>query len=406
MDMERKYGNVGVLDIRDTSEDVFADQLSFGNIGVILFSKRTAPFLRHIRSGNIGVSQECTDDFQVIQGKSTLTSDAMKDLKSPLNLLVMGKLVIQDEVSAEALAKGVGMVQVIGKILCPSDLLPVLQSKVQSLSGKIDTYPSGYRLVSKSLRLDRTQLLSYPPSSKLAVFGDVIFDANIPKQVLSERLASLYVRGDLSIPETLLETVQPLLHPQMSADIHVIPDGFEPILDDVQVGQSELVIWQGAKLYFAGSVRFSSDVLASDINRLEAFISIGEVFCKESLLSAVVKKCDRFKTRFMLYKDHLLFNEGQTELTIHSFPQSNEKLTVVNNGVINVSPEVSQEILRERLDAIRNSGVIFAAANQLGAIQEKAKDSGGPILVSSAADSDPDFENSGTRVGNVGVLKL
>ncbi|MGZ3805845.1 MAG: hypothetical protein ACXVB4_16625 [Pseudobdellovibrionaceae bacterium] len=400
--MERNYGNVGVLDIRDTSENVFEDSFMIGNIGVILYSKKTAPFLKHVHAGNIGTSIECEDDVQMVQGKSILGSETLGSLKSPLQLVVIGKLIVKDDVSSEALERGLGFLQVTGKIVCPSDLLPTLQSKAKSLIGKIETYPSGYRLVEKSLRFDKEQLLAIQPGSKLAVFGDVSFDKEIPAKVLKERLAGLFVRGNLSVPENLVDTIQSILFPHGTGNISVIPEGYEAVPEDMQVSASDLSLWEGAKIYFTGSVRFSSDVSETDLNRLQAFMAKEEVYCKESLLPVMVRKCDRFKTRFVLYKDRLFFNEGQAELTKTYLTEGHGSLTIVNRGVLTLDPTITADAIRERIDSIRNSGVLSVTKGQMGAVQEKSKESEGPIITSSGSD-----DNDGSPgVGNIGVLKL
>jgi len=398
--MERNYGNVGVLDIRDTSEKVFDDDFKIGNIGVVLYSKQTAPLLKHVHAGNIGTSIECNDDFQLIQGKSVLGSETLGDLKNPLRLIVMGKLVVQDDVNAESLEKGIAFLQVFGKLICPSDLLPTLQAKTKNLSGKIETYPSGYRLIEKNLRFDRAQILAFQPGSKLAIFGDVSFDKDLPLQALKERLAGFYVRGNLSIPEHLVEAVQSILHPQAVSALNVIPEGYESVPEDMQISPSDLALWEGAKIYFAGSVRFSSEINEEDLNRLQDFIAKGEVYCRESLLPMIVQKCDRFKTRFVLYKDRLFFNEGQAELSKAFLTQRDGTVTIVNNGMLSFDPKITAEEIRKYVDVIRNSGVLSVANSQMGAVQEKAKESEGPIL----SNSNEGEGSPGT--GNIGVLKL
>jgi hypothetical protein len=103
--LSKVYGNIGVLDLRHTQPDAFANEsYSFGNIGTVLYSTETTPLLKNIKAGNIGNFVECETDVHFIQGKMVLGSEALGDLKSPLNLHVMGKLVVLDDVSPSSKA--------------------------------------------------------------------------------------------------------------------------------------------------------------------------------------------------------------------------------------------------------------------------------------------------------------
>jgi hypothetical protein len=397
--MERNYGNVGVLDIRDAEEAVFADDFKIGNIGVVLYSKKTAPLLKHIHAGNIGSSIECDKDIQLVTGKSVLSSQSLGDLASPLRMIVMGKLVVLEDLNAEALNKGIEFLEVSGKLVCPSDLLPIIQTKMRNLSGKIETYPAGYRLIEKNIQFDRTQILALSPKSRLAVFGDVSFDKNIPVQAVKERLAGLFVRGSIHVPEKLLEVLQECLQSHASCQVNVIPDDYEFLPEDMEIGPTELALWQGAKIVFGGALRFSENVKVEDIEHLGAFTAKEAVYCKDSLLATVAKKCDRFKTRFVPYRDRLFLNVGQGELSRTFLTQGEGFLSIVNQGVLTIDPTIGAEEIHQRVDSIRNSGVLMVSDAQMGAVQAKAKESEGPILSSSK-------EQGEAGTGNIGVLKL
>ncbi|MCO5143006.1 MAG: hypothetical protein M9962_07955 [Oligoflexia bacterium] len=401
--MDRVYGNVGVLDIRNTSEEVFKDKIKIGNVGMVLYSKQTSHLLKHISAGNIGSITECEDDVQLIQGKSVLGSESLKDLKSPLRLLVMGKLVIQDNTSIEAFEKGVASLHVSGKILCPSDLLPVVQAKALSLNGKIETYPSGYRLIEKSIRYSKVQLSALEPNSKLAIMGDLGFESDVTPELLKERISSLFVKGKLSAFEGLLSSIQERLHSSSSTLLNMIPNGYEYIADDVFVGTSELLLWSGAKLFFNGSVQFASDVSDKDIANIETFLASDIVYCRESLLPALVKKCDRFKTKFSLYKERLFLNDGQSEITKAYLTQGKGSVSIINHGVLTFDEKISIEDIGEKVDAIKNFGVLMVDDAIMGAIQEKVKEASGPILSNK---NEVDSGDSDKAAGNIGVLKL
>ncbi len=115
----------------------------------------------------------------------------------------------------------------------------------------------------------------------------------------------------------------------------------------------------------------------------------------------MAKKCDRFKTRFMPYKNRLFFNEGQAELSRGYLTQGEGGVTIVNHGMLTLDPLITAEEIRARLDAVKNSGVLMVSEAQMGGVQEKAKGSEGPIMLSSTGEGS---DAGGT--GNVGFLKL
>ena len=86
--------NVGVLDMRKASADWFSRPTQFENVGMLVYSPESRHLLAQAAMGNVGVTMEAAIDAQLVQGEVTISAVSLKNRTAPLNLAVMGQVVI------------------------------------------------------------------------------------------------------------------------------------------------------------------------------------------------------------------------------------------------------------------------------------------------------------------------
>ena len=333
----------------------------------------------------------------MIQGVSEITSTSLNSLSEPLNLMVMGKLLVHKSVTPESFEKGVNSIHVSGKVVCPQSLVPVLQSKAKEVNGKIESYPDDHILQKGGLRMDLDYLGSLVENSKLAIMGDLSIDKDISMNVLQRKLSSLFVKGKLSVFSSCAESVGQVLHQDSPHNIEVIPNEYEIVEEFIRVENSDVELWENKRLYFLEGVEFDKDVEPDllDVNLLEMKAK-EVVYCHLPLKKILAKKCDALKTRIIGYKENLFLNQGQLGLSNSQLEYINGSLTLVNDGVVQIDSEVSGETLVGSIDKVYNYGIIMGSKNQLGVLRSKASVNEGQMVESGdAGGSDKDVSNAG-----------
>jgi hypothetical protein len=218
---------------------------------------------------------------------------------------------------------------------------------------------------------------------------------------LLDKIEGLFVKGELSVRENLLHALQNLLHPQANSNMNVIETGFEVISDEIHIQHSDLSVWQDAKILFADTVYFAPDITPEEVGKLGRLIFKKEVFCRELLLAVLVQKCDRFKTRFVAYRDRIFSNSGQAEIS-KEFLNESESVAIHNHGVLKFSPSITAEEISKGLERVRNFGVIQLTTEQRAAVQAKLSNDGSGVIITGQSN----FEDEKTDIDNIGTLKL
>ena len=173
-DNRKSIGNVGVLDIRNATEESVDSIRSIGNVGTIVHSPETARLASRLSIGNVGNYFEVTGDFRTHNGHLTITRDFFKGLSSPLSLVVNGHIQVDADVEPADINANLAGLSINGHLMCPENLVGVIQGKIRNMNGHIQTYVPGDRLYLGRLRIDDTYLRTLPDDSTLTVVGRIV----------------------------------------------------------------------------------------------------------------------------------------------------------------------------------------------------------------------------------------
>jgi len=328
MEQERTIGNVNVLDLRSATEASIAGITQIRNANVVVYSRESTALLSRINIGNANAMVEIPSEVKVetVTGQAVIKGDYFKDQEERLFLLGVGQVIIGPDVPAEEITRGLAGLVVVGQLVCPENLAGIVQSKTLSVTGQTKTYPPFDDVTLGSLVLDERALAAMDDGSQLAVIGSLRIPQVVPNDLISRKLREVYVSGSvlcLDLDRSLLESIPP------------------------------------SKLYCRERVVVRNDVDPSLVDEKLEELSCEElVIAPRGLKEVLSRKCDLLQTDFVFY-----------ELRRSRFDHLAKKATLFVEGELTIDPEVTGDLLIDRIAKVHNRGIIRCPPDQLGAIE-------------------------------------
>ncbi|MEQ8169689.1 MAG: hypothetical protein ABRQ38_12430, partial [Candidatus Eremiobacterota bacterium] len=177
--MKRIIKNVGVLDIRNASEESIKDILTIGNVGTIIYNSKTASILSKLNIVNLGSSIEVPDKCCIYTGQVYISHNMIQAHTSPVTMVVTGQLVFLSDVTEEDIEKSIDRIVITGQILCQEKILLSLQSRLTHMTGQLLSYRDGTEVITGTLVFDNSYLNSLKSPVSLMVFGKINLSAEI-----------------------------------------------------------------------------------------------------------------------------------------------------------------------------------------------------------------------------------
>lgn len=374
---------VGLLDIRQATKETLSNIHRLTGIGTVLCSPETKPYLSQVAMEGVGSVVETPLDVKMMMGQTVLSKDSFDSTQEPLNLVMMGQAVIEPDVTAEDVDKGLGELFVIGQLICPKHLSGVMQAKMREMTGQVYYYShKSPRIVLGDLNFDVHYLNGLADDSEILVVGKLNMLDVLPNDVLDRKVAKLSVIGKV----TLREENAALYHAKsdnkdLGTKITMIPEGFEWIRRELILDASRMRSLSDQSLYCTHTVRIESDVTAevfdAAVNHLKC---TGWVLCPEALRSVFEKKCDMLNTRVIFYAKTLWVVDDNLELIPSRFDYLDNLVTLVVMDRLKIHPDVDGKMLFERFDKIHNFGKIICSQEQMGAIQARLGTDDGDLI--------------------------
>ena len=400
-DNRKSIGNVGVLDIRNATEESVDSIRSIGNVGTIVHSPETASLASRLSIGNVGNYFEVTGDFRTHNGHLTITRDFFKGLSSPLSLVVNGHIQVDADVEHADIEANLAGLSLNGHLMCPENLVGVIQGKIRNMNGHIQTYVPGDRLYLGRLRIDDTYLRTLPDDSTLTVVGRIVMTEIVSNELIAQKIAKIKHIGRMRIREENAEAILSRLDDSPTeSGVSVIPEGFAPIDHQLVLDEATLDSLQSRKLYCTDWVIVDDSMDAEVLDsKLDALVAQG-VVCPERLKAQVASKADLTQTRSVFYAGNLWLVEGELRVMPSRFEFMEGNATLVVFGELNIDSAVEPGTLAERLVSVHNFGEISGTADQIGAIQARLASGDGELNVSSQT------EQATNDIGNMAHLVL
>lgn len=401
----KTIGNVGVLDLRTATEATVAGIRRIGNVGTVLISPETTHLLPRLNAGNIGATIEAPAEARLLSGQVVINREYFKDQPAPLHLLVAGQVVIEPEVQAADVEKGLGTLHVMGQIFCPEQLSGVIQAKLRTLQGQLQTYDGTLRLVLGDLVLDEHTLPVLEDKAQWAVIGEVRIPKVVDNELLARKIGKIHLVGDLICHEENAQAILSRLEEKAGmAEKTIIPAGLELVDRPLVIDTDTLGTLPGKGLYCTKRVQINGDVEPQALDRaLEQLVVEDLLLYPKALAEVLARKTELSSTQAIAYEGELWLVEKTAELPASRFEYLEGKATLVVLGELKIDPQIEAKVLAERLAKIHNKKVIKCTKAQMGAIQARLGLNKGELR-DSAQEKQKEAPEEG--IGNVGHLKL
>ncbi|MBN1552394.1 hypothetical protein JW979_13050 [bacterium] len=400
--MNKVLSNIGLLDLRNATEESIKDIAVIKNVGVVIYSAETAHLLSKLNIGNMGSSLEVSSDFKILTGQMFITGDYLATLSEPLNILVTGQLMIRPDVTPEDIKMKIGKLVVIGQLMCPNKLMPLIQSKLVDHVGQNIVYPDNGKLLIGTTHVNTGFLQSLPVKTSLVCIGKLSLTESVSNDLFTENIDRVHMTGKIIVREDLHGILQKHLDPESQYKLEIIPLGYEMIDKPLHLDALSIKRFKKAKLYTKHYLYIDKDIDAKMLTtHIEKLHSKSIILCHKDLCETLLELCSGDDVKVLPFAEKLLIVDGEEELTAEDLEYIDGKLTILILGTLTVKDTVTPDQLMDKIDQIDNLGVIVSDAGRLGAIKAKLRTRKGQMM-----DRNAPQEETPPGMQNVGYLKL
>ena len=409
----KALGNVGILDIREATEEALDGIGTIGNVGMILCSPATAGWISRLNAGNVGSTVQVPAGASVLTGTETWGRTSLEGT-DPLHMVVVGALLLDPHVPRETLEERLHSLTVVGEVSCPDHLAGVLRSKAHEVTGQLTAYPwvEGGRFFADEVTLDAPFLEVLEDGSHIAAIDDVSAPEVLDDELLRRKVASLYIGGRLHCREESMAALRSRLHDRSpSPKATIVPAGFEPVDGRLRLDQAALRSLPGRRLYCTGLVEVDAEVEAAALEDALEALQVRRLLIAPAHLEGVLAgRCDLLQTKAVFYEGELWHIEDKAELLPSRFEWLDGKATLLVRGDLRIAADIDPRVLADRLHKLHNLGRIVCTPEQIGALQARLGMDEGQLKARAAGDRGKGGPTGGQGgkdgIHNVGYLRL
>lgn len=398
-----KIKNIGVLDIREISEEVAEKITEIKNIGMLIESDKSQVLLKDAKKTNIGATLKIPSDKKISlvmqNGSLEVDKEFLEGIEEQAAFLVNGELVFKSDIDINLLKEKLFTILVNGELICPRKLSGAIQSK-GTINGALTSYSSDHIYISRKVQLNNGFLKSLKKESKLS-FEKLVFLEPIDIMLLEERISNIEVLGKLIIFEDYEDEISPYIENYFSINKVVIPNiGTEVKYIDksILIDNEFIKKYNEAVLYVDGKVTVELDENI-DFGKHIKLLICNKVICNRKAYD-IIKDNIGQSVDIEVIEGKIVENTGNMVLS----GIIEEEITIRNMGRLNIDLGLDIDSFTEKVLEIKNYGLIEVPEDKLSIIRDKVKENKGKIMSSSEKKEMPEDED--VLYSNMGELKL
>jgi hypothetical protein len=407
MEQKKVIGNVNVLDLRKATQASVVDINRIGNVNILVHSRETVDLITRFAIGNINNTLEIASDVNLhnILGPLVINKHYFKYQEEKLFLLIMGPVTIEPDVTVDDVKAGLGKLIVMGPLVYPAHLSGIITSEDCMVMGPVSSYPVFAKTKMGSLDLDESYLHTLEDGTELTVVGSLRAVKVLPNDLLERKVKKLFVlKGTLCHAENG-DVIRACLV-DGSGSVEIIPTGFERMEKPLVLDGSSLDFLPSRKLFCIEWVEVKSDVTPAALDKaLDGIQSKQMILCPAALKEVMSQKCNLFENRVIFYEGDLWFIDDSRELQVSRFNYLEGKATLVVQGELRMSGNITPEMITSRITRVHNLGIIWCTPEQMGAIDMLLGLHEGTLIDSTPKKMEEDKEEV-MGIGNVNYLAL
>lgn len=391
--------NVATLDLRTATAETLAGIRRIDNVATILYSAEKASLVANLSIGNVASMVKLPDGARVITGQEVISRDTFKGLDAPLDLYVVGQIMVKADVPEEELRAGLGGLYVTGQLLYPEPLAGAVKAKLREINGQAMAYSPDAKFVMGKLQLNESYLRGLDDASSLLVFGRLDATDLLPNELITQKIKQIEVMGRVTCREENSEALLPRV--QNATSVTTIPTGYAYLAQPLVLDANLLGALPGKKLY-GSALRIEADVTEAALDdALEALVLSDLLIAPAALRAVLGKKCNLLETETVLYEGELWLIENESTLHASRFDYLEGKATLVVRGELTIDAEVEPKLLAQYFAKVHNWGEIHCTPAQMSALQARLGTNKGEFVNEEAAEDEDD-----NVIGNAAYLVL
>lgn len=402
-----RYGNIGVLDLRNADEQSLRAIHSIGNVGLVLYGTQNRGLINLLSIGNLGDMAEMAPHAMLEMGEMRLNHQSLRTRSAPLSAIAMGEVVVAPDATPEDIEQGIEELVIMGSVICPDNLVGSLSAKIRRLMGTLTGYPAGCELVSVngSMALDTNAVSAMNDGSVLLVSGRLEVPEPLPSKLLERKLTRIIGDGSVLCNEENAPLLRSLMADQPMRTA-VVPAGFRLVSRSLTIDATFLRYGGAARLYCSRRVVVDAAVTADEIDRhLEALRCTDRILAPVAVRGALAPKCDLTQDRVTFYEGTLWLEDGETTLYAQRLAALDGVATLWVGGMLTIDADVDPDTLAEKLTKVHNFGEILCTPPQMGALHLRMGDNAGELRDPTAPEEKPPDDRF-RGIGNTGYLVL
>jgi hypothetical protein len=130
--------NVGVLNLKDVTEEDIERIKGIKNVGLIIAPKELMGKISAKITENVGVTVPYIEGMRLYVGETSIGASTLENLEEPVDILQAGRLVFEKDVTPELILSKVKSFRNYGKTEVPSNAHGALMAKCIENMGKIE----------------------------------------------------------------------------------------------------------------------------------------------------------------------------------------------------------------------------------------------------------------------------
>jgi len=367
-----KIHNIGVLDIRQATEEILESCKSIVNIGFLLGTETTLKKLQPCELADIGLTLRVPDNVPlVLRDQAFAIDDAYLDsLTEPTMILVNGTCLIQTE-NLVSLENKVYDILVNGNTYCPSSIKGKL-STMGRFNGRMIAFEPGATFIDKTLNLTESLLFRLPKKT-----STLKLRAMDPKLTASvESFESIEVLDSCWIERGLFQTWRDKLQVDFNTELQLLDAPIRYHHSDETMRIQELSKIQEATLAVDGTLTIQGE--DPELNLTLTSICCKTLRAKEITIEQL-KPLLAPGVSVETLESNKKKNHGKMILTATQLTTLDAPMSMKNHGVLIFDESVTPDLVKKGIAQIENYGAVKGPETLLTILAEKTVKNFGKI---------------------------
>lgn len=358
--MKTYIRNVAILNMLHATPESVEEIAGIGNVAVIVVTEKTKQLLGRMEVDSIASVVLAPDDAEpvVVNGEYTLCA-----LPGParLLLLVNGMLTVDAAVTPGDIARTVCGGLVNGEILATDVQAAALSAAGVAVNGGVSAYPDGARLRGQRTPLSAAEAGAMDAPVYLARRASL--EPGVPG-ILQQKGLTLHGARGAVVQEADAAAFYAIW--RGSGDVVQVPQGYTLLQGDRSVTrQTAPLLLRGSRMV-AGNLSLREDVEEKALAALEALWVGGRLVVPEPLLEALLPRLHS-EPELIPYQGTLVQETGVLDIT-EGLLAPLDRAAFVVDGVTSIAPDLSPQLLRERVSLLYVDGVLNMTPRQQAAL--------------------------------------